>query len=121
MLQVTVSLPGAQKPFLTANFTQSKLHVPASAALVPPPFKTILQACDPAMACAKHLSTKVSAAGQLHALSKVEVQTDSTVIPDAKDLGIWQTGISLTDFHGSFGKPSVVLVDHGSHQKQRQH
>lgn len=118
MLEVRVSLLDAQQPFLTASFMQSKFHVPASSILVPPPLKTILQLCDSAIASAKYLSTKVSAAGQLHALSKVKVQTDNTVVPDAKDLGIWQRGICLAAFHGSFGKPNAVFVSSGSYQKQ---
>ena len=108
--QVKVSLPGKSQPFLTATFNQSKLHIPASSAVVPSPLKSILQACNQQKldsAAAKCLSTKVKAAGSLHALSAIQVQTDNTVAPDSKELGIWQTGMSLAGFHGSFGKPTA--------------
>ena len=108
--RVTVSLPGKSQPFLTASFDQSKLHIPASSAVVPSPLKSILQACNqqkPDSAAVKYLSTKVAAAGSLHALSAIKVQTDNTVVPDSNELGIWRTGISLAGFHGSFGKPTA--------------
>ena len=107
--QVEVSLPGKSQPFLTASFDQSKLHVPASSAVVPSPLKSILQACNQQKlgSAVKYLSTEVAAAGSLHALSAIKVQTDSSVVPDSKELGIWRTGISLAGFHGSFGKPTA--------------
>lgn len=108
--RVKVSLPGKSQPFLTASFDQSKLHIPASSAVVPSPLKSILQACNQQKsdsATVKYLSTEVAAAGSLHTLSAIKVQTDNTVVPDSKGLGIWQTGISLTGFHGSFGKPTA--------------
>lgn len=108
--QVEVSLPGRSQPFLTASFDLSKLHIPASSAVVPSPLKSILQACHQQKldsAAVKHLSTEVTAAGSLHALSAIKVQTDKTVVPDSKELGIWRTGISLAGFHGSFGKPTA--------------
>ena len=110
---VKVSLPGKTQPFLTASFDQSKLHVPASSAVVPSPLKSILQACNQqklGSAAVKYLSTEVAAAGSLHALRAIKVQTDSSVVPDSKELGIWDTGISLAGFHGSFGKPTAFQM-----------
>lgn len=107
-IQVKVSLQGKSQPFLTASFNQSNLHVPAWSAVVPPPLKTILQAGKQLpgdAAASEFLSTGVNATGSLHALSAIKLQTDRSVVPDAKDLAIWRTGISLTGFRGRFGEP----------------
>lgn len=112
VIQVKVTLRGKSQPFLTATFDQSKLHVPASSVVVPPPLKSILQTCKPQgdAAASKYLSTGVNASGSLHALSAIKVQTDSHVVPDSKDLNIWRTGVSLAGFHGCFGKPIAFTI-----------
>lgn len=113
LVQVKVRLPGKSEPFLTASFNQSNLHIPASLAVVPPPFKSILQARNEQpgdSAAVKYISTRVTAAGSLHALSAVTVQTDNSVVPGSKELGMWRTGISLTGFDGTFGKPTDFKI-----------
>ena len=116
-IQLQVKLPNASQPFFTASFKQSKVQIPASSALVPPPLKTILQACDPKLMYSKCLSTRVQAAGQLHVLSKIKVQTQNNEVPKDSDLGIWQKGISLIDFQGTFAKPQPVVVNDMRHKR----
>lgn len=113
---VTVSLPNASQPFLTASFKQSQRHIPASSVLVPPPLKTILQACDPKLMQSDYLSTRLSAAGKLHLLSGTKVQSDGSEVPGDSNLGIWRTGISLTDFQGTFAAPQALHTSTGNHK-----
>ncbi|KAA6429481.1 MAG: hypothetical protein FRX49_00873 [Trebouxia sp. A1-2] len=58
---VKVSRPNTNQPFFTASFKQSQFSIPASSVVVPPPLKTILQACDPHVSNSKYLSTKAPA------------------------------------------------------------
>ena len=107
-IQVKVSSQGKSQPFLTASFNQSKLHIPAWSAVVPSPFKTILQSGKELQGekpAPKYLFTGVNATGSLHVLSAIKLQTDSGGVPDSKDLDIWRTGVSLTGFRGCFGDP----------------
>lgn len=108
---VKVSRPNTNQPFFTASFKQSQFSIPASSVVVPPPLKTILQACDPHVSNSKYLSTKVSAAGKLHLLNAVQINTDRNEVPSHTDLGLWQLGISLTDFDGTFAIPQPLLMN----------
>lgn len=114
--QVKVSLPNANQPFLTASFKQSQFSIPASSAVVPPPLKTILQACDPHASNEQYLSTRVSAAGRLHLLSTIQIQTDRNEVPSHTDLGLWQLGFALTDFGGTFAVPQALSIDAVQHK-----
>lgn len=113
---VKVSLPSANQPFFTASFKQSQFSIPASSAVVPPPLKTILQACDPDVANSNFLSTRVNAAGRLHLLNAIQIQTDRNEVPSHTDLGLWQSGISLTDFDGTFALPQALSMDAVQHR-----
>ena len=108
-LLISVRLPDASNPFLSASFSLSHISVPASSIVISPPFKTILQACHPESSKKQILATRVSAAGQLHALTKVSVQTDGAEVPSEKHLGVWRTGIALADFQGTFARPKRLL------------
>lgn len=108
---VKVSLPNANQPFFTASFKQSQFSIPASSVVVPPPLKTILQACDPYVSNNKYLSTRVNAAGKLRLLNAIQIQTDSNEVPSHTDLGLWHLGISLTDFDGIFAIPQALSMN----------
>ena len=114
--QVKVSLPNANQPFFTASFKQSQFNIPASSAVVPPPLKTILQACDPHASNEQYLSTRVSAAGRLHLLNTIQIQTDRNEVPSHTDLGLWQLGFALTDFGGTFAVPQALSIDAVQHK-----
>ena len=113
---VKVSLPSANQPVFTASFKQSQFSIPASSVVVPPPLKTILQACDPQISNSKYLSTRVNAAGRLHLLKAIQIQTDSNEVPSHADLGLWQLGISLTDFDGTFAVPQALSTNAVQHE-----
>jgi len=113
---VKVSLPNANQPFFTAGFKQSQFSIPASSVVVPPPLKTILQACDPHVSSNKYLSTRVNAAGKLHLLNAIQIQTDRNEVPSHTDLGLWQLGISLTCFDGTFAIPQALSTNAVQHK-----
>lgn len=106
---VSIHLPDATEPFLSAGFSLSSIGIPASSVIVPPPFKTILQACDSESSKRQTLATRVSAAGQMHAVTKVKLETNGAEVPSVKHLGVWRTGIALTDFQGKFARPKRLL------------
>lgn len=115
-IQVNVSLPDAAQPFFTASLKQSQFGIPASSVVVPPPLKTILQACDSNHLQSTYLSTRVDAAGKLHLVSSVSVKTDGREVPSHTDLGVWRAGVSLSDFRGIFAKPQSVSVGTAHHK-----
>ena len=113
---VKVTLPHANQPFFTASFKQSQFSIPASSVVVPPPLKTILQACDPHVSNSKYLSTRVNAAGGLHLLNAIQIQTDRNEVPSHTDLGLWPLGVSLTDFDGTFAVPQALSTNAVQHK-----